>query len=385
MRAVVCQNETLRVTDVADPVPGRGQLLLKVERCGICGSDLHARVHSDELADMSAEVGAPTVMRPDHAVVLGHEFSGEVLDHGPRTRKTLKPGTRVVAMPVRRDNGTVRMTGFDAAAPGGFAERVVSQEAFTFAVPNGLGPEKAAFTEPLAVAWHAVRRGAARKGQPAVVVGCGPIGLAVILMLKAAGVGTVIASDFSPARRALAVKCGADVIVDPESESPWDRKWRGPVNSMPDYMSFGIDTMSRLRAVPGLPWPRLMRLAEKTGQTPSGPVIFECVGAPGLLEQVLTGAPLLSRVVVVGVCMQPDRVRPAIAQMKELELRFAFGYDPGEFHDTLRMIAEGKVDPSPLLTGTVGLDGVDAAFSALGDPEKHAKILVDPLSPATAP
>jgi threonine dehydrogenase-like Zn-dependent dehydrogenase len=127
-----------------------------------------------------------------------------------------------------------------------------------------------------------------------------------------------------------------------------------------------------------------MRLAELAGQTPSGPVIFECVGAPGLLEQVLTGAPLNSRVVVVGVCMQPDRLRPAMAQLKELELRFAFGYDPGEFHDTLRMIAEGKVDPSPLLTGTVGLGGVDAAFTALGSPEQHAKILIDPASDAVA-
>lgn len=385
MRAVVCQNEALRVAEIPDPVPGRGQLLIGVERCGICGSDLHARAQSDELADISAEVGSPTVMRPDHEIVLGHEFCGEVIDHGPRTNRRLKPGTRVVAMPVRRANGTVRMTGFDAAAPGGFAERVVTQEVFTFAVPNGLSAEKAAFTEPLAVAWHAVRRGAVRKGQPAVVVGCGPIGLAVIIMLKAAGVGTVIASDLSPARRALAERCGADVVIDAAAESPWTRKWRGPVNSVPEYMDFGIDTMSRLRAVPRLPWPRLMRLAEKTGGVPAGPVIFECVGAPGLLEQVLTGAPMLSRVVVVGVCMQPDRLRPAMAQLKELELRFAFGYDPGEFHDTLRMIAEGKVDPSPLLTGTVGLDGVDAAFSALGDPEKHAKILIDPSSAAVAP
>ncbi|MCL2581993.1 MAG: zinc-binding dehydrogenase [Streptosporangiales bacterium] len=385
MRAVVCQHETLRVAEVGDPVPGQGQLLISVERCGICGSDLHARTHCDELADISAEVGSPTVMRPSHEVVLGHEFVGEVLDYGPRTRKSLKPGTRVVAMPVRRDGGMIRMTGFDAAAPGGFAERTVTQEAFTFAVPNGLPAEKAAFTEPLAVAWHAVRRGGVAKGRPAVVVGCGPIGLAVILMLKAAGVAVVIASDFSPGRRDLAKRCGADIVVNPETDSPWDRRWRGPVNSMPDYMSFGMDAMSRLRRVPGLPWPRLLRLAEKTGSGPSGPVIFECVGAPGLLEQVLTGAPLLSRVVVVGVCMQPDRIRPAMAQLKELEIRLVFGYDPGEFHDTLRMIAEGKVDPSPLLTGTVGLDGVDAAFSALGDPEKHAKILIDPSSPAAAP
>jgi threonine dehydrogenase-like Zn-dependent dehydrogenase len=78
--------------------------------------------------------------------------------------------------------------------------------------------------------------------------------------------------------------------------------------------------------------------------------------------------------------METDRFRPAMAINKEIELRFAFGYDPGEFRDTLHMIAGGKVDPAPLITGTVGLAGVDNAFTALGSPEHHAKILVDPSS-----
>ena len=99
---------------------------------------------------------------------------------------------------------------------------------------------------------------------------------------------------------------------------------------------------------------------------------------PGILEQVITAAPLRSRVVVVGVCMEPDTFRPSMAINKEVELRFVFCYDPAEFHATLGMIADGTVDPSPLLTGTVGLDEVADAFGWLGDPEKHAKILVDP-------
>jgi threonine dehydrogenase-like Zn-dependent dehydrogenase len=386
MRAVVCQNEALRVAEVPAPVPGKGQVLLATERCGICGSDLHARTHCDELADVAAEIGYVTAMRPDQEIVFGHEICGEIAEYGPKTRRKWRPGTRVVAIPVRRNDTGVHMVGFDAAAPGAYAEQVIVQEAFTFPVPNGLDAERAAFTEPLAVAWHAVRRGSVSRGQAAVVVGCGPIGLAVILMLKAAGVRTVIASDFSAGRRALAQCCGADVVVDPAAESPWTaRQWRGPVNSLQDYLGFGIDTTRRLRRVPGLPWPRLMRLAEKAGAIPAGPVIFECVGVPGILEQIVTGAPLHSRVVVVGVCMEPDRFRPAVALHKEIELRFVFGYDPGEFHDTLRMIADGKVDPSPLLTATVGLDGVDGAFTALGDPEKHAKILIDPKSTAALP
>jgi threonine dehydrogenase-like Zn-dependent dehydrogenase len=70
---------------------------------------------------------------------------------------------------------------------------------------------------------------------------------------------------------------------------------------------------------------------------------------------------------------------------KEIDLRFVFGYTPLEFRDTLHMLADGKVDPRPLITGTVGLEGVGAAFQALADPESHAKILIDPRSDARVP
>lgn len=379
MRAVVCHQGELTVSKVPDPEPGAGQLLLRTLRTGICGSDLHARVHAAELAGLVAEMGYGTAMRPDQRVVMGHEILGEVIGRGPRTSRSWKPGTRVVALPVVRDAGGVHMVGFDEASPGGFAEKVVVQEAFAFAVPEELEADKAAFTEPLAVARHAVRRGGVGRGQAAVVVGCGPIGLAVILMLKAAGVRTVIASDLSPARRALARECGADTVVDPTADDLWAQvPAPRPLRSLTDYLGFGIEAVGALRRVPALPWARLMRVADTIGAGPSGPVVFECVGVPGILDEIVAGAPLQTRVVVVGVCMQPDTWRPAVAVHKEIDLRFVFGYDPGEFADTLGMIASGKVDPTPLHTGTVGLDSVAQAFTDLGDPERHAKILVDP-------
>ena len=86
-----------------------------------------------------------------------------------------------------------------------------------------------------------------------------------------------------------------------------------------------------------------------------------------------------------GVCMQPDTIEPAMGINKEIDLRFALAYSPLEFRDTLHMIAEGKINCAPIVTGTVGLDGVDNAFTALKDPEKHAKILIDPSSAAIAP
>jgi threonine dehydrogenase-like Zn-dependent dehydrogenase len=104
-----------------------------------------------------------------------------------------------------------------------------------------------------------------------------------------------------------------------------------------------------------------------------------------VIESIVDGAPLFSRVVVVGVCVGIDQFTPAMAINKEIDLRFVLAYTPLEFRDTLQMLADGKLDPTPLMTGTVGLDGVDAAFTALADPETHAKLLIDPRSAATAP
>ncbi|WP_433681378.1 zinc-binding dehydrogenase [Nocardia sp. CA-119907] len=386
MRAAVVTNTKFAVEELPTPVPGRGQVLINVSHCGICGSDLHARTHADEMAELAGRTGYDQFMRSDQSVVLGHEFSGEIVDYGPGCRKRWRPGTPVVALPIVRHDGAPQLTGLSTAAPGAYAEQVVVQESMTMPIPNGLSAEHAALTEPMAVAWHAVRKGRVGKGQTAFVIGCGPIGLAVISMLKAAGVRTVVASDFSPRRRALALGCGADIVVDPAAESPWDAApKRGRINGVTDILSLGFDTMERLRRIPNLPWWYVFRLAHTLNAAPAGPVIFECVGVPGIIDQIITAAPPLSRVVVVGVCMETDRFQPAMAINKEIEVRFVLGYDPGEFRDTLHMLADGKVDPAPLITGTVGLDGIDNAFTALANPEEHAKILIDPASSATTP
>jgi threonine dehydrogenase-like Zn-dependent dehydrogenase len=376
VKAVVCKQAELNVADVADPVPEKGQLLLEVLRCGICGSDLHARHQADELADVAAEVGYDEAMRPSEEVVLGHEFCGRVIDRGSGTGDSLVDGTPVVALPIVRGGGAVHPIGLSARAPGGYAEQLVVEESLAFPVPNGLRPEVATLTEPLAVAWHAVRRSEIKRRNVAVVIGCGPIGLGVILMLKAKGVRHVVASDFSPGRRTLAERCGADVVVDPGERSPYAGD-HGHLTSAPEAFDLAMTTIERLQRLP-LPWWQVWSAAERLGAGPKSPVVFECVGVPGVIDEIVASAPLFSRVVVVGVCMGADRIRPAIAINKEIDLRFVLGYTPPEFRETLHMLADGKVDPTPLLTGTVGLDGVAGAFDALGDPESHAKILIDP-------
>ena len=386
MRAVACQNGNLEVIDLPDPVPGKGQVLVEVTGCGICGSDLHVRHHADAQADVLAEAGYDSFARTREQVVLGHEFCGTVLDYGPDTNKKVKAGAAVVALPLIRKDDGMHPIGLSASAPGAYAERVLVEEAFMMPVPSGLDPGIAVLTEPMAIAHHAVNRSEIAKKDAAIVVGCGPVGLAIICMLRAKGVETIVASDLSPRRRTLASACGASVVVDPTEQSPYDALGqRGYQTSIAGAAGSGLKAMKGLQKLP-VPWHLIIRGLDAIGATaPKRPIIFECVGVPGILDGIIGAAPMSTRVVVAGVCMEPDVIRPAMAINKEIDLRFVVGYGPLEFRDTLHLLADGKIDTTPIVTGTVGLDGVTNAFDALTDPERHAKIVIDPRSTATAP
>ena len=383
MKAVSCTHGTLSVIDLPDPRPSEGQLVLDVRACGICGSDLHAKDHADQLTDVMAEIGYRDFMRGDTPTVMGHEFCGVIAERGPKTPGALKEGMTVVSFPLVRSHGAVQLIGLSPLAPGAYADQVLVEASLTFPVPNGLAVDMAAMTEPMAVALHAVRRSEIKKRDTAIVVGCGPVGLAVICQLKARGVSTVVASDLSAGRRALARRCGADIVVDPAVDSPYAKAAsKGVLTNIPDLYELALGTMGKLRKLPG--WSHIYRAADAAGAAgPKRPVIFECVGVPGMIDGVLASAPLSARVIVVGVCMGADTIRPTMALSKEIDMRFVFGYTPLEFYDTLHMLADGKLDASPLLTGKVGLGGVAAAFDALGDPDRHAKILIDPRSATT--
>ncbi|MEO6317921.1 MAG: zinc-binding dehydrogenase [Acidimicrobiales bacterium] len=386
MRAVVCQHSKLDVVDLPEPEPGEGQVLLEVTGCGICGSDLHARQHADAQADVLAEAGYDGFMRSNQRVVFGHEFCGTVAEYGPGTAKKLSAGTPVVAMPLIKQGRDMHAIGLSAAAPGAYAEQVLIEEALMLPVPNGLSPDLAVLTEPMAIGYHAVRRSGISKKDAAIVIGCGPVGLAVISVLKTEGVDTIVASDLSPGRRRLAEACGATIVVDPTEESPYDSLGdRGYSTSIAGAAYGGLKAMKKLQQLP-VPSHIVLKVLDRLGATkPKRPIIFECVGIPGMIDDIITQAPLASRVIVAGVCMEPDRFRPVMAINKEIDLRFVVGYTPLEFRDTLHLLADGKLDAAPIATGTVGLAGVEAAFDELTDPEKHAKIVIDPRSSAATP
>lgn len=388
MKAVVCQNAQLTVEDLPELKPGKGQVLVEVERCGICGSDLHLRHACDPMKELLDRVGfGKTLPTNQQKLVFGHEICATVLDYGPGCAKKIKTGTRVVAQPLLRVGDEIHLCGLSHTATGGYAEQMLLEESALVPVPNGLSPDMAALTEPMAVAHHAVRRSEVSNKDLAIVVGCGPVGLAVICLLKAQGVGTVVACDFSSGRRKLATDCGADVVLDPREDNPYvDRNGHQFYHDLPSLLELSVGTREQLGKLPLIPWHFTWRTVENLGiGAPQRPVIFECVGMPGIVQQIIDQAPLLSRIIVAGVCMQVDRFEPALAIHKEVDLRFVFGHSPLEYRDTLHRIAEGKVHCAPMITGLVGLEGVATAFDALADPETHAKILIDPRSSLSEP
>ena len=360
MRAVIRRNKQLICDEIPNLVPGPGQILVKTLACGICGSDLHALHHMEHMIETSRRASGESDLtggfNPTADTVFGHEFCAEVLDHGPGSPKSLKVGARVVSVPVTLTATGVEALGYSNALPGGFAEQMLLTEAMALEVPNGLPTDQAALTEPFAVGAHAVAKAKLDRDSVCLVIGCGPVGLAVIAALKAKGHGPVIAADYSPRRRAAAEMLGADVVIDPAVESPHAR-----------WDSFGVP-----------PARSAQNMARMMGKTFGQPVVFECVGAPGVLQNLIEASPAGSQIVVAGVCMETDKIEPAIAITKEIELTFVFGYSPEEFASTLRQIAEGEIDVSRVVTGKVGLADVAQAFVTLGDPEAHVKILVEP-------
>lgn len=338
MKAAITRGGKIVVDEIPDLTPGPGQVLVETIACGICGSDLHAIKRPEAAVEAITLEGMPPPYDPAKDVVMGHEFSARVLELGEGTPNLL-PGDAVVSIPMLATPAGPALLGYSNDYPGGYSERMLLTAAICLKVPDSLDPRQAALTEPMAVGLHAVNKAAMAPGEAAVVLGCGPIGLAIIGALKIKGVENIIASDFSPARRKLAEHMGATTAVDPREAPPMDA-WR------------------------------------KTGGAP--PALFEAVGVPGVLDEAMRSAPRQGRIVVAGVCMENDTILPIVAIGKELTISFCLGYTPDEFAQTLQSIADGKIDVAPLITGEVGLDGVAQAFEDLGNPDKHAKILVEP-------
>jgi threonine dehydrogenase-like Zn-dependent dehydrogenase len=207
-------------------------------------------------------------------------------------------------------------------------------------IPAGLDDDMAAMTEPLSVGLEHARSGEPTREDIPLVVGCGAIGLGVIAGLKLMGLAPIVAADFDEQRRNIALKMGADIVIDPRALSPY-----GPLQ--------GLGTR---RAT----------------------LIYECVGKPGLMNEIIRSVGFGARIVIGGFCLEPEQLYVPPAQMKRLKIFFAAGEEQQDLDLALRSIADGKIDVAAWLGGCIGLSGVEAALKAMQDPSAPVRTVVDP-------
>ncbi|MDE0580473.1 MAG: alcohol dehydrogenase catalytic domain-containing protein [bacterium] len=332
--AVIAEDRTLEVAQVDDPAPGPGELVLAVKGCGICGSDLKVVNH--------LPIG----------YTMGHEFAGEVVAVGSDPVGKWKAGDAVCALPLVGCGNCqycwdtlpvhcphMEMIG-TGVRPGAYAEYVAVSSAQTFRLPEGCGYDVGALVEPLAIGLHAVDTADIAAGDNVLIVGAGPVGLAVALWCHHVGARSVVVSDPVAVRRESAGQFGATGIIDPEAEE-----------------------LS----------PAFERLA---GAPPD--VVVEAVGKPGIIQSCIEAAAHRGRAAVVGICSGPDPIIPVFASLKELTMTFPVYYRHQDYAHTLAMIDQGRIDPAPFITHTVDLDGLPEAFEAIKSPTDQCKVLIRP-------
>jgi len=341
MRAAVFRemSKPLAVETVADPKPGPNELILKVKNCGICGSDLHM---TEPSSVMPLALGS----------VMGHEFAGEVVEVGKNIAHLWKPGDRAAGFPYiccgehspcLNFSGGSAMCGKGISiglgqSSGAYAEYVKIGASGGFRLPDSVSFREGAMVEPLAVGLHAVDKARMPRGSTVLVIGAGPVGLAVMLWAKFLGARHVIVSERAEERRKMAAKFGATDAIDPNQ-------------------------------------PLTPQVEKVAGSGPD--IIFECVGAPGLINMAMMDAPRHARIVIAGVCQQPDTIMPLMGIMKELELQFVLGYRPADFDYVISMIASDRIEAMPMITDVVTLDTLPAAFEALRRPTHQCKVMLE--------
>jgi threonine dehydrogenase-like Zn-dependent dehydrogenase len=345
MKAAVFRGlgKPLSIETVDKPQISSGEVLLKVAYCGICGSDLHATAEG-------------VFVVPD-GTVLGHEFSGEVTESAD---PAWKKGDRLTSVPVnacadatcralgkcKEDLGILcpnnRITGLAVDVPGAYAEYVKVGARQAIKLPESVSYEEGALVEPLAVGVHAVRKAKLDIGARVLIIGAGPIGLSVTAFAKLAGARDVVVSEFNATRRKRAKSMGATAVIDPS------------VGNLAESFA----------AIAGAP----------------PDVIFECVGAKGLIQQCIDLSRPRGKIVVVGVLMMEDVIVPISGILKEVDIQFVLGYVDEDFGIVLDALAKKTFDAKPMVSDVVGFAELPAAFEALRKPKQQIKVLIRPAT-----
>ena len=340
MRAAVfrTENRKLAVENVDDPTPGPGQVVIKVHRCGICGSDLHmAEGHTFSF---------------DDGAVPGHEVSGEVVARGPGV-DSVKEGDRVAVLPfVSCGQCDACRQGDPMGCPqakmmgsfgisGGYAEYLLTNAIWCVQLPKSLSFEDGALVEPLAVSLRAARVSGIRAGDRVLVMGAGAIGLAAAYWARQSGAGSVAVSATSTRREDMARAIGIDAFITPEEDRTLAEQSADALGAAPD-------------------------------------IVFECAGVPGSLDQAVSAIRRGGMIASPGFCWTPDSFTPLMAMLKEATIKFTNVYDTREFEIAVGALDNGNVEPRAMITDVVNLDSAPDAFEELRGRNNQCKVMIKP-------
>jgi (R,R)-butanediol dehydrogenase/meso-butanediol dehydrogenase/diacetyl reductase len=333
MKAAVMQglHKPLAIETLPDPTPQAGELIVRVGRCGICGSDLHM-----------TEDAAYGVQAGD---VLGHEFAGEVVALGKGT-EGVALGDLVSVIPLASCGECASCRAGELAwcdrfglQGGGYAEFAVTKPNQCVILPKSASFADGAIVEPLAVALHGVAMSGLKPGDKVLVLGAGPIGLAVAFWARRLGAGRVVLQDVAEHQRERALAMGAvDFVVD----------LADPVGAAERALGGKAD------------------------------IVFECVGIPGLIAQAVEQVRGRGTILLLGLCNRPDTFNSFAMLSKEVKLITSAFFTRGEYEAALDALNAGAAEPRLLVTDTIGLDAVPASFEALRHRTHQCKVLIAP-------
>ncbi|MDE2301771.1 MAG: alcohol dehydrogenase catalytic domain-containing protein [Sphingomonadales bacterium] len=318
------------IETIADPEPGPGEVLIRVERCGICGTDLS--MTRGELFDFGP------------GSQFGHEYGGEVIALGKGV-DSHRLGDRVSVLPSGACGHCEGCRGGNHilchAAPGamrGFAEFAAVPASIAIRLPRVLSFADAALVEPLAVSLYGVRHAGMQPGDRVLVLGGGTVALYAIYWARRLGAGRIVAMSRSQRRRDLCLAMGAD-----------------------GFVPFGENEAGEL--------------TEALGGAPD--IVFECIGSEGMLAKSVQHARLYGRIVSLGFCTHADPVMPALAAMKCATIQFLVGYGLSDFHYIADQIDKGHVDPKTIITNEIGLGALPAMMATLRGANNETKVHVN--------
>jgi L-iditol 2-dehydrogenase len=319
------------IDTLPDPEPAPGEVIIKVHRCGICGTDL-AMTRGE-----SWDYGA--------GVQFGHEYAGEIVAVGHDVAG-LRVGQGIAVLPSLScghcagcDGGNPVMCRNEGGVTAGFAEYARVPARVAIPLPTTLSMADGALVEPLAVSLYGVRRSGIRPGDRVLVLGGGTVALNTIYWARRLGAGRIVALSRSSRRRDLALAMGAD-----------------------SFMMNGENEVAEA--------------SEELGGPPH--IVYECAGATGMLSRALLHCAVYGKIVSLGFCTAPDPVIPAIGAYKCVTLQFAVGYEMRDFLYIADQMDKGHTDPKAIISTEISLAELPSMMQRLRAPNAETKVHVHP-------